>query len=70
VEIIELFSGLNELPFWLSGKESTCQCRRHRLDPLVRKIPWRRKLQPTPVLAWRIPWQTAVHGVTKNSDTI
>ena len=36
----------------LSGKESACQCRRHwRLgfDPWVRKIPWRRKSQPTPV---------------------
>ena len=41
------------LPWWLSGKESTCQCRRHRrcsFDPWVRKIPWRRKWQPTPVL--------------------
>ena len=37
------------LPKWLSGKESTCQCRRHRLDPWVRKIPWKRKWQPTPV---------------------
>ena len=29
-----------------------CQCRRHRrcrFDPWVRKIPWRRKWQPTPV---------------------
>ena len=37
---------------WCSGKESTCQCRRpkrHRLDPWVRKIPWSRKRQPTPV---------------------
>ena len=37
---------------WLSGKESTCQCRNHRrprLDPWVRKIPWRRKWQPAPV---------------------
>ena len=25
------------------------QCRRHRFDPWVRKIPWRRKRQPTPV---------------------
>ena len=26
-------------------------------DPLVGKIPWRRKWQSTPViLAWRIPW--------------
>ena len=35
-----------------SGKESTCQCRggkRHKFHPWVRKIPWRRKWQPTPV---------------------
>ena len=38
------------LPWWLSGKEPTCQCRRHRFDPWVRKIPWRRRWQPTPVL--------------------
>ena len=25
------------------------QCRRPRFDPWVRKIPWRRKWQPTPV---------------------
>jgi len=37
---------------WLSGKESACQCRRHRrhrFNPWVRKISWRRKWQPTPV---------------------
>ena len=35
-----------------SGKESTCQCRRHkkwRFDPWVGKILWSRKWQPTPV---------------------
>ena len=37
------------LPWWLSGKESTCQCRRHKFDPWVGKVPWRRKWQPTPV---------------------
>ena len=40
------------LPRWCKGKESTYQCvrcRRQRLDPWVRKIPWRRKWQPTPV---------------------
>ena len=40
------------LPRWCSGKEPTCQCRRcrrRRFDPWVRKIPWRRKWQPTPV---------------------
>ena len=34
------------LPRWLSGKESTYQCRtcrRHGFDPWVGKIPWRRK---------------------------
>ena len=34
------------------GKEPTCQCRRpkrHRLDPWVRKIPWRKEWQPTAV---------------------
>ena len=35
-----------------SGKELTCQCRRckrHGLDLWVKKIPWRRAWQPTPV---------------------
>ena len=34
-----------------SGKEPTCQCRRHKrcgFDPWVGKICWRRKWQPTP----------------------
>ena len=34
------------------GKEPACQCRRHKrcgFDPWVRKIPWKRKWQPTPV---------------------
>ena len=37
-------------PGGASGKESTCQCRRCRFSPWIRKIPWRRKWQPTPVL--------------------
>ena len=38
------------LPWWPSGKESACQCRKFRFDSWVRKIPWRRKWQPTTVL--------------------
>ena len=34
---------------WLNDKEPSCQHRRHRFGPWVRKIPWRRKWQPTPV---------------------
>ena len=37
------------LSWWLSGKESACHCRKHKFDSWVRKIPWRRKWQPTPV---------------------
>ena len=39
-------------PSGVSGKEPTCQCgrcKRHGFDPWVRKIPWRRAWQPTPV---------------------
>ena len=42
-------TGSSGLPRWLSGKESACQHRRHGFDPWVRKIPWRRKCQSTPV---------------------
>ena len=45
------------LPWWLSGKESTCQRRRprrHGFDPWVGKIPWRRASTHSSILAWRI----------------
>ena len=57
------------LPWWLSGKESPWQCRRHRFDPWDGKFPWRRKWQPTPVF---LPgkscghWWATVQRVTKN----
>ena len=47
------------------------QCRRCRFDPWVRKIPWRRAWQPTPVFLPgesmnRRAWQATVHGVSKS----
>ena len=39
-------------PGGISGEEPMCQCKRrktHGFDPWVRKIPWRRAWQPTPV---------------------
>ena len=44
-------SGLQGLSRWLSCKESVCQAGDigENPDPWVRKIPWRRKWQPTPV---------------------
>ena len=58
----------------LSGKESIYQCRRHEFNPWVRRIPSRRKGQPTPVF---LPgeshghgaWWATVHGVPKESGT-
>ena len=50
-------------PGGASGKEPTCQCRkhrRHRFDPWVRNIPLRRKWQPTSV---SLPRET--HGQRK-----
>ena len=65
---------------WLSGKESTCQCKRHRLHSWVRKNPWKRKWQLTPVflpgdshgqrsLAGYSPWDRRV-GLTHISLTV
>ena len=63
-----------ECPWWLSGKESACQCRgcrRHEFNPWVGKIPWRRKWHPAPVF---LPGEShgqkslagyTVHEVTK-----
>ena len=69
--------GYHGLPWWLSGKRICLQCRAHRLNSWVRKIPWRRKWQPTPVflpgksqgqrsLAGYSPWghKSVRHGLT------
>ena len=37
------------LPCPTCGSDSGLQCRRPEFDPWVKKIPWRRKWQPTPV---------------------
>ena len=61
------------LPWWLHGKESTCQCRSRGFDPWVGKIPWRRKWQPTPVFLPRKSQRSlagyTVHGVEKELGT-
>ena len=43
-------------PWWLSGKESACQYRRHSLHHWVGKIPRRSKWQHTQYSCWEIPW--------------
>ena len=59
------------LPRWLSGKESTCQCRRCRFDPWVGKMPLKEMAKP---LEYSCPensmdrgaWRATVHGATKS----
>ena len=46
-----------------SGKEFTYPCRRHGFDTWVRKIPWGRAWQSTPVfLPGESPWQRSLGG--------
>ena len=67
-----------EKPRWLSSKESTCNARdayRCVFNPLVGKIPWRRKWQPIPVFlpgkshGQRGAWWGTVHGITESDTT-
>ena len=44
------------LPWWLSGKGSAYQCRRHRLDPWSQKIPYAlEQLSPCGTIAKPVP---------------
>ena len=71
--LTRIYQGLFWLPRWHSGKESTCQCPRHKrlgFDPRVRKIPW----QPTPAFLPReFQGQRSLTGYSpwghKKSDT-
>ena len=59
------------LPWWLSGKESTCQCRRCGFDPWVRKIPLEEEMiTHSSILAWKVlergAWWATVHEASKS----
>ena len=59
-QFVSVLVPISRLPRQHSGKESTCQCRRHKrcgFDPWIRKILWRREMTAhSSILAWRIPW--------------
>ena len=41
------------LPWWLSGKEPACQCRRHGFNPWAGKIPLEKEMTThSSMLAW------------------
>ena len=43
------FTFFQGFPGGSDSKESACKCRRHRFDPWVRKVTWKREWQPIPV---------------------
>ena len=50
-----------ELPWWLSGKESACQCRRHRFKSWSGKIPLAEKqLSPCTVTSEPVLWNLGI----------
>ena len=55
------------LPRWLSGKESSCQCRKHRrhgFDSLSRENPLEEEMATqSSILAWKIPWTEESGGL-------
>ena len=71
---------LKGFPGGASGKCLVCawQCRRPKrqsFDPWVRKIPWRRGWQPTPVFLLENPmdreaWRATVHKVAKSQTRL
>ena len=66
-----LYKYLQELPWWLSGKEPTCPCKRLWFDPVGHLE--KETATHSSILAWEIPWtegawRAAVHGVTKETQ--
>ena len=60
-----------ELLWWLRSKESTCQYRRHGFNLWVRKMPWRRKWQPTLVFLPRKSYgQRSLVGQSMESQRV
>ena len=64
-----------ELPWWLSGKESACQWKRHRFNPCIWKTPLEKEMTTLRQYSClgnpmdRGAWWVTVHGVAKEPDT-
>ena len=58
-EYVPKTKGVNQgLPWWLSGKDSACQCRRHKrpgFDPWIGEDPLKQETAThSSILAWKI----------------
>ena len=69
----------SRVPQCIKNLPAMQETQRHEFDLWVRKIPWRRKWQPTPVFLPRKKkkktpmdrgsWQATVHGVAESNMT-
>ena len=55
-------------PRWHSGKEPTCQCRRHKKESQVSSLVWEDPLEEematcSSILAWKTPWTEEPGGL-------
>ena len=54
----------NAPPWWLSGKDSTCHCRRRWFDPWVRKCPLEASMIiHSSILVWKTQWTEKPGGL-------
>ena len=66
-EYVPKTKGVNQgLPWWLSGKDSACQCRRHKrpgFDPWIGEDPLKQETAThSSILAWKILRQRSLVG--------
>ena len=55
---------LGGLPWWLSGKETTCQFREMQVQSLFQEDPLKKEMAiHSTMLAWEIPWTEEPGGL-------
>ena len=59
-----MFTTCLGLPWWISGKELTCQCRRFGFQSFSQKDPLEKAVAThSSILAWEIPWTEEPGGL-------
>ena len=55
---------LGGLPWWLNGKETTCQFREMQVQSLFQEDPLKKKVAShSTMLAWETPWTEELGGL-------
>ena len=55
--------GTSQVVLVVKNLPAKAEDKRPGFDSWVGKIPWRRAWEPTPILAWRIPWTEEPGGL-------